>query len=305
MKRRDFLTLLGGAAVWPLDARAQQREKMPRVGVLITLAERDPEARAWVTALKEGLQKLGWEQDRNVRMHYRWSAGDLDRIWAFAAELLALAPDVILCSGASTTAVLHQAAQTTPIVFVQVADPVGIDLVPSLARAGRNITGFIHFDYGMIGKWLEALKETAPGISRVLTIQNPDNVAWPGWLGATSRAAASLGMTLTPGEVRDREDIKRAISAYAQGPNSGMIVLPDTITSLNRKQIIALAGHHGIPAIYPFRFFATDGGLISYGSDPRDLWRRSASYVDRIIRGESAGDLPVQTPTKFEAAASG
>jgi putative ABC transport system substrate-binding protein len=176
------------------------------------------------------------------------------------------------------------------MVFVQVADPVGSDLGPTLARRGANITGFSHFEYSMIEKWLEVLKETAPNISRVLAIHNPDNLAWPGW----------LGVTLTPGEVRDRKDIKRTISAHAQGPNGGMIVLPDTITSLNRKLIIALAGHHRLPAIYPFRFFVTEGGLISYGSDPLDLWRLSASYVDRIIRDESAHDLPVQAPTKFE-----
>ena len=301
MKRREFITLVGGAAAaWPLAARAQQAERVRRIGVLMTLTQRDPEARAWVTAFKEGLQELGWDQDRNVRIDYRWSAGDPGRIWALAAELAQLAPDVILCSGAQATTVLQQVARTVPIVFVQVADPIGTDLAPILVRGGGNITGFIHFEYAIIGTWLEALKETAPGISRVLTIHNPDNLAWPGWLHAASRAAASVGMTLTPGEVRDREDIKRTISAHAQGPNGGMIVFPDTITSLNRKQIIALAGHHRIPAIYPFRFFVTDGGLISYGSDPLDLWRRSASYVDRIIRGESAGDLPVQAPTKFE-----
>jgi putative tryptophan/tyrosine transport system substrate-binding protein len=300
IKRRDFILLMGGAAAaWPLSARAQP-ERMRRIGVLMTLKESDPEARAWVATLKEGLQKLGWEQDLNVRIDYRWSAGDPDRIRTFAAELVALAPDVILCSGAPTTTVLQRATHTVPIVFVQVADPVGSGLVPTLERRGGNITGFTHFEYAIIGKWLEALKETAPGISRVLTIQNPENFAWPGWFRAASLAAASVGVTLTPGEVRDREDIKRTISAHAQGSNGGMIVLPDTTTSLNRKQIIALAAHYRIPAIYPFRFFVTDGGLISYGSDPLDLWRRSASYVDRIIRGESAGDLPVQAPTKFE-----
>jgi putative ABC transport system substrate-binding protein len=301
MKRREFITLLGGAAAaWPLAAQALP-ERMRRIGVLMTLTESDPEARAWVTALKEGLQKLGWEQDRNVRIDYRWSAGDPNRVWAFAAELVALAPDVILCSGAPATAVLQRATHTVPIVFVQVADPVGSGRVPILEGRGGNVTGFIHFEYAMIGKWLEALKETAPGISRVLTIQNPESFAWPTWVrAASSPAAESVGVTLTPGEVRDREDIKRTISAHAQGPNGGMIVLPDTITSLNRKQILALAGHHRIPAIYPFRFFVRDGGLISYGSDPLDLWRRSASYVDRIIRGENAGDLPVQAATKFE-----
>jgi ABC-type uncharacterized transport system substrate-binding protein len=300
MKRRELLSLLGAAAAWPRAARAQP-ERMRRIGVLMTLTESDPEARAWVTALKEALQKLGWEQDRNVRIDCRWSAGDPDRIWAVAAELVALAPDVILCSGAPAATVLQRATRTVPIVFVQVADPVGSGLVPILEGRGRNITGFTHFEYAMIGKWLETLKETAPGISRVLTIQNPESFAWPGRLrAASSLAAESVGVTLTPGEVRDREDIKRTISAHAQGPNGGMIVLPDTITSLNRKQIIALAGHHRIPAIYPFRFFVTDGGLISYGSDPLDLWRRSASYVNRIIRGESADDLPVQAPTKFE-----
>ena len=294
------MNLLGGWAAWPLTARAQQREKVRRIGVLITLTARDSEARAWVTAFQEALQKLGWEQDRNVHIDYRWSAGNPDSVWALAAELLELAPDVIICSGAQTTTVLQRATQTVPIVFVQVADPVGADLVPTLARRGRNITGFTHFEYSMIGKWLEVLKETAPGISRVLTIQNPDNLACPGWLRAASAVAESFGVALTPREVRDREDIKRTISAHAQEANGGMIVLPDTITSLNRKLIIALAGHYRIPAIYPFRFFVTDGGLISYGSDPLDLWRRSASYVDRIIRGESPGDLPVQGPTKFE-----
>jgi putative ABC transport system substrate-binding protein len=218
----------------------------------------------------------------------------------FAAELVELAPDVILCSGAQTTTVLQRVTHEVPVVFVQVADPVGSDLGPILARRGANITGFTHFEYSMIEKWLEVLKETAPDISRVLAIHNPDNLAWPRWLRAASPVAESVGVTLTPGEVRDREDIKRMISAHAQGANGGMIVLPDTITSLNRKLIIALAGHYRIPAIYPFRFFVTDGGLISYGSDPLDLWRRSASYVDRIIRGESADDLPVQAPTKFE-----
>jgi putative ABC transport system substrate-binding protein len=301
MKRREFITLLGGAAAaWPFAAHAHP-ERMRRIGVLMTLTESDPEARAWVTALKEGLQKFGWEQDRNVRIDYRWSAGDPNRVWAFAAELVALAPDVILCSGAPATAVLQRATHTVPIVFVQAADPVGSGRVPILEGRGGNVTGFIHFEYAMIGKWLEALKETAPGISRVLTIQNPESFAWPTWVrAASSLAAESVDVTLTAGEVRDREDIKRTISAHAQGPNGGMIVLPDTITSLNRKQIIALAGHHRIPAIYPFRFFVRDGGLMSYGSDSLDLWRRSASYVDRIIRGERAGDLPVQAPTKFE-----
>src|SRR5262245_12545522 len=249
MERREFITLLGrAAAAWPFAAHAHP-ERMRRIGVLMTLTESDPEARAWVTALKEGLQKLGWEQDRNIRIDYRWSAGDPNRVWASAAELVALAPDVILCSGAPATTVLQRATHTVPIVFVQVADPLGSGLVPILERPRGNITGFTHFENAMFGKWLEALKETAPSISRVLTIQNPENVAWPGWLRAASQTAASVGMTLIPGEVRDREDIKRTISAYAQVPNGGMIVLPDTITSLNRKQILALAGHHRIPAI--------------------------------------------------------
>jgi putative ABC transport system substrate-binding protein len=298
MKRRTFITLLGGgAAAWPLAVRAQQRERMRRVGVLMPGAADDPEFQARMTAFLQGLAQLGWLDGRNVRIDSRWGVADADRIRKYAAEVVALAPDVIVANSSAAVAPLLQATRTVPIVFTTVADPVGAGYVESLARPGGNATGFIVYEYSIAAKWLELLKEIAPHVRRVAVIRESAIAAGPGQFGVIQAAAPSLGMELRPIDVRDAGEI---VTAFAQGANGGLIVTGSPGAIFHRELIIALAARHRLPAVYGARFWATDGGLVSYGTDSGDQLRRAAGYVDRILKGEKPADLPVQAPNKYE-----
>jgi putative tryptophan/tyrosine transport system substrate-binding protein len=299
--RREFITLLGGAAAaWPLAARAQQPERMQRIGVLLTAAADDPEFQARLAAFLEGLQKSGWTDGRNVRIDTRWAGGNADDIRRHATEMLALAPDVILAHGSPSLGPLLQATRTVPIVFVSVIDPVGAGFVDSLARPGGNATGFTNFEYGISGKWLELLKQIAPHLTRAAVLRDPTSPAGTGQLGAIQSVAPSFGVELRPVDLRDAPEIERAVTAFALSANGGLIVTGSSFANIHRDLTIALAARHKLPAVYPARFFVTGGGLISYGPDRVDLFRRAAGYVDRILKGEKPGDLPVQAPTKYE-----
>jgi ABC-type uncharacterized transport system substrate-binding protein len=300
-KRRQVLTLLGGAAAsWPLAARAQQRERMRRIGVLTPLAADDPQSQSRMTAFVQGLQQLNWTDGRNVRIDTRWSAADADGIRRNAAELVALAPDVILATGASTVAPLLQATRAVPIVFVVVTDPVGAGFVDSLARPGGNATGFINFEYGISGKWLELLKQIAPGVTRAAVIRDPAVTAGIGQFAAIQSVAPSLGVELNPLNIRDAGEVERAIANFARFSNGGLIVTGSAFAIVHRDLIVTLAARHKLPAVYWDRLLVTGGGLISYGPDIIDQYRRAAGYVDRILKGEKPADLPVQNPTKYE-----
>src|SRR5215475_8876148 len=299
--RRKFLATLGGAATWPLVGRAQQRERMRRIGVLASnLAADDPESLARVGAFLQGLQELGWTDGRNVRLEYRWGSADAERISKSATELVALAPDVILVSGNSGMAPLHRATRTVPIVFVNTSDPVGGGFAMSLARPGGNATGFSSIEYGMSGKWLELLKQISPGVTRAAVLRDPSIPSGSGQLGAIQAVGPFLGVEISPIDARDAGEIERGVTDLARSANGGLIVPASTPTISHRKLIIALAAQHRLPAIYPYRFFVADGGLVSYGADSVDPFRRAAGYVDRILKGEKPGDLPIQAPTKFE-----
>jgi ABC-type uncharacterized transport system substrate-binding protein len=301
LKRREFITLLGSAAVaWPLAARAQQGERVRRIGVLMNLAADDPEAPVRIAAFLQGLQQLGWTDGRNVRIDYRWGAYDAERSRRYAAELIALAPNVILASGSLAVVSLQQLTSAVPIVFVSVVDPVGSGFVASLARPGGNITGFMLFEYSISGKWLELLKQIAPRVTRVAVVRDPAIASGGGQLGAIQSVAPSLGVELSPVSMRNATEIERAIAAFARGSNSGLIVTGSTLGTLNRELIITLAAQHRLPAVYPQRYYVTGGGLISYGADTTDPYRRAAGHVDRILKGENPADLPVQAPTKYE-----
>ena len=298
--RRELLAALGGAAVaWPLAARGQQAERVRRIGVLMNLASDDAEGQARLAAFHQGLQQLGWTVGRNVQIDYRWSAGNADYIRKFAAELVALAPDVIVSTGSPSVAVLQQATRSVPIVFTAVVDPVGGGLVASLARPGGNATGFMLFEYSTSGKWLELLKEIAPRVMRAAVIRDPTLTAAVAQFAAIQGAAGSLGVELSPIDMRDAGEIERAVTAFSRVSNGGLIVTASG-SSARRSLIITLAARHKLPAVYAFRYFATSGGLISYGPDIIDPFRRAAGYVDRILKGEKPADLPVQTPTKYE-----
>jgi putative tryptophan/tyrosine transport system substrate-binding protein len=300
MRRREFIKVVGGAAAaWPLAARAQQPEGVRRIAVLQILAENDPESVARHAAFEQTLQALGWTNDRNVRIDYRWAAGDADRVQKYAAELLALKPDAILTSGSITVAPLLRATRTVPIVFVQVVDPVGGGLVESLARPGGNATGFTQFDYNLSGKWLELLKEIAPRVTRVAVIRDPTRGPGIGQYAVIQSVAPSLGIELRPINALETAEIERAVAAFAGSSNGGLIVTSGG-TGFHRDLIVPLAARHRLPAIYPFRYYVTDGGLVSYGPDTIDQFRRAASYIDRILKGEKPADLPVQAPNKYE-----
>jgi putative tryptophan/tyrosine transport system substrate-binding protein len=300
MKRRNFIALLGGAAAWPLATRAQQAAQTRRVGVLMNLAADDAEGLARVTAFAQALQQLGWTDGRNVRIDYRWAAGDPERFQRYAQELLTLGPDVTLASATPGIVALVQASRTVPIVFVAVIDPVGAGFVESLARPGGNVTGFGTFEYGMSGKWLELLKEIAPRVARVAVIRDQSLTSGTAQFAAVQSVAPSFGVELSPVGVRDAGEIERGVAGFARTPNGGVIVTGSPLTAVHRDLIIALAARHRLPAVYGFRFFASAGGLISYGPDIVDQYRRAAGYVDRILKGEKPGDLPVQAPTKYE-----
>jgi putative tryptophan/tyrosine transport system substrate-binding protein len=300
MKRREFITLLGSAAaVWPVAARAQQ-ERMRRIGVLTNLASDDSEAQGRVGAFLQGLQEFGWTIGRNVRIDYRWGAGDVDQTRKYAAELVALAPDVILTSGATAVAPLLQATRSVPIVFAQVPDPVGAGLVKSLAHPGGNATGFVTFEYGLSAKWLELLREIAPDVTRAAVIRDPAASAGIGQWGAIQAVAPSVRLLVSPVNVSDADEIERDLAAFARSSNGGLIVTSSPSAQLHRNRIVTLAARHRLPAVYYQRAFVTGGGLVSYGPDFIDQYRRAAGYVDRILRGEKPADLPVQAPTKYE-----
>jgi putative tryptophan/tyrosine transport system substrate-binding protein len=301
MRRRDFITLVGGAATaWPLAARAQQPDRMRRIGVLIPGAADDPEFQARVGAFLQGLQLLGWTIGRNVRIDTRWATTDAAEIRRHAAELAALAPDVILAHAATTVGPLLQATRTIPVVFPSVVDPVGAGFVDSLARPGGNATGFLAFEYSLSGKWLELLKEIAPGMTRVAVLRNAATPSGPGQFGVIQAVAPSLRVEVNPVNVRDAGGIERAVAAFARSSNGGLIVTASPAATLHRDLIVTLAARHKLPAVYPFRYYVTAGGLISYGPDEIEQYRQAAVMVDRILKGEKPADLPVQAPTKYD-----
>jgi len=299
MRRRDFIQGIGGSTVaWSLAARAQQAERMRRIGALMNLAADDPEALGRITAFVQGLQQLGWSDGRNVRIIARWAAGNDDNFRKYSAELVALAPDAILATSTPAVLALQQATHTVPIVFVTVIDPVGAGMVASLARPGGNTTGFTVFEYGMSGKWVELLKEIAPGVRRVAVLR--DLTIGIAQLAAIQAVAPSLGVELSVVGTRDADEIERAVTAFARSPNGGLIVTAGTTPAIHRELISTLAARHRLPAVYPFRYYVIEGGLISYGPDSIDPYREAAGYVHRILKGEKPADLPVQSPTKYE-----
>jgi putative ABC transport system substrate-binding protein len=301
MKRREFIMLLGGAAAtWPLAARAQQPERVRRIGVLMGLAENDPEGQARVAAFRQGLEQLGWTDGLNARIDYRWAAGEGSRAVTYAAELVALAPDVIFAGAVSALAPLQPATKTIPIVFAQVSDPVGGGFVVSLARPGGNITGFTQYEYTTGVKWLELLKEIAPRVARVAFLYDPANPTSAGFLRTIEPGTPSLGVQVSTYAVRETAEFERAIDAFAAEPNGGLIILPSLSATIHRELIVARVARHSLPVVYPYRLFATSGGLASYGVDNIDMYRRAAGYIDRILKGASPAELPVQQATKFE-----
>jgi ABC-type uncharacterized transport system substrate-binding protein len=302
MKRREVIKLIGGAAVsWPLAVRAQQHDEVRRIGVLVNVAADDPEAQTSLTAFKQALQQLGWSEGRNLQIDFRGAAGDPERMQAFAKELVAFKPHVILTRSTPVTAALLKQTRTIPIVFTVVSDPVGEHFVESLARPGGNATGFTNVEFSLTGKWLELLKEVAPGIKRVAFIFNPKLAPGGGsyYTRLIEASAPTFAVTPTVAPVHDAAEIERAIGEFVREPNGGLVVLPDATTLVHRKLIVALAERHRVPAIYAFRIIVTDGGLISYGIDVVDQFRQAAGYVDRILKGAKPAELPVQLPTKF------
>ena len=300
MKRREFITLLGcAAATWPLSAGAQQGERVRRLGVLMGFATTDPEAQGFQRAFSQRLRELGWVDGTTARFDWRWAAGDRERFRAYAAELVSLKPDVILANTTPAVAALRQETTTIPIVFVQIADPVGQGFVTNLARPGGNMTGFDFVDFSVGGKWLELLKETAPAVTRVAVMYNPQTSP-AGYLPSLRSAAATLRVEVTEAPVRDDGEIERAISAMSERPGGGLTVMADVFMAADRAPIVALAARHRLPVMYPRRIYVVDGGLMAYGTDVVELFKRAAGYVDRVLKGADPGELPVQRPTKFE-----
>jgi ABC-type uncharacterized transport system substrate-binding protein len=301
IRRREFIFTLGGAAAaWPLAARAQQGERVRLVGVLLPAAPDDAEFQSWVGAFLQGLAQSGWITGRNIRIETRWTKFDAEETRKYAAELVALAPDVILATGTSTVGPLLRLTRTVPIVFPLAADPVAAGLVESLARPGGNATGFMSFEIGFSAKWLELLKEIAPGIKRVAVLRTLATAAGPGQFGVIQAVAPSLGVELRPIDTQEAGEIERAIVAFASEPNGGLIAATGGGVVRHRELIVALAARHRLPAIYAYRSHVMVGGLMSYALDNLDQYRRAAGYVDRILRGEKPADLPVQAPTKYE-----
>jgi putative tryptophan/tyrosine transport system substrate-binding protein len=295
--RREFITLLGGAAAWPVVARAQQGERMRRVGVLVGGAAAD---RSDIAAFQQALQQLGWIDGRNVRIDYRFGLGNAAHVRSYTTELVALAPDVILAAGASVLAPLLQATRTVPIVFVSVVDPVGAGFVESLSRPGGNASGFIQFEYSLSGKWLQLLKEIAPAVTRAAVLRDAATTAGAGQFAVIQSVASSVGVEVSPINVHDAGEIERASTAFARSANGGLVVTASGGGAVHRDLIVALAARLRMPAVYSRRLFVDAGGLISYGYDVLDQFRRATSYVDRILKGEKPADLPVQAPTKYE-----
>jgi putative ABC transport system substrate-binding protein len=298
--RREFITLLGGAAVWPLAARAQQPQPMRRIAMLQTLAADDREAQRRNVAFVQGLQQLGWSEGRNLHIDMRWAGGDAERIRRYAAELIALEPDAIMAVGSATVTPLQQTTRTIPIVFVNVPDPVGAGFIDSLSRPGGNTTGFTNFEYGISGKWLELLKEIRPGLTRAAIVRDAAITAGIGQWGAIQSVAPSLGVELSPVNMRDTAEIERAVTAFARAGGGGLIVTGSALAVVHRDLIITLAARYKLPAVYFIRAFVDVGGLMSYGPDVIDQYRRAAGYVHRILKGEKPAHLPVQQPTKYE-----
>jgi putative ABC transport system substrate-binding protein len=300
MRRREFITLLGGAAAWPLAARAQQGDRVRRIGVLLGGEENDPALKPRVSAFTQALADSGWTAGRNVRMDLRSAVGDIDRIRALAQELVRLQPDIILTGSTPATAALQRETRTIPIIFANVVDPVGSGIVPRLDRPSGNITGFAGFEATLGGKWLELLSEIAPGLKRAAFMFNPDTAPVSAHMPSVETAARSLKVAPIIAPVHSDVEIETTIIALGREPGGGLVVMPDGFTETHRAPIISAAARNNVPAVYTSSDFARDGGLLSYAPDPVDLWRRAASYVDRILRGEKPGDLPVQLPTKFE-----
>jgi ABC-type uncharacterized transport system substrate-binding protein len=301
VRRRELMALLGSAAaVWPLAARAQQGKRMPRIGALMPWAASDPQVQARYAAFLQGLQQLGWAVGNNVQIDVRWSGGNEEDTRKRAAELIALAPDVIFASGSAAVGPLSSATRDLPIVFVATPDPVGAGFVESLARPGGNITGFTPWEYGIGAKWLELLKQFVPSVTRVAVLRDPAITAGIGLWGAIQSVSPSFGVELRPVDVRAATEMERALAAFAGSPNGGLILTGSAWAIIHRDLIIALAARHRLPAVYYERYFITAGGLISYGPDLIDQFRSGARYVDRILKGEKPADLPVQTPTKYE-----
>jgi putative tryptophan/tyrosine transport system substrate-binding protein len=303
VKRRTFITLLGGAAAtWPTGAYAQLGTRMRRIGVMMLLAEDDPQQKAWTEAFLQGLQEAGWTERRNIQIDYRWGAGDAARARRYAAELVALAPDVILAPGSAGLGPMLQATRDIPIVFVHVPDPVGAGFVDSLARPGGNATGFDLFEYAISAKWLELLKQIAPAVTRVAVIRDPAITAGIGQWSAIQAVAPSAGVEVVPVNLRDAAEIERTLGTFAQSANGGLIVTGSALATTHRDLIIGLAARHKLPAVYYERLFVAAGGLLSYGADLTDQYHRAAAYVDRILKGAKPADLPVQEPVKFDLA---
>jgi putative ABC transport system substrate-binding protein len=302
MKRREVITLLGSAVAWPRAARAQQPSGMRRIGVLMGYAESDPEAQAWVAAFREGLHKLGWAEGRNIRIDTRWAiAREAEARQRFAKDLIALQPDLILSNNTPITAALLQQTRTIPIVFVSVSDPIGSGFVASFPRPGGNVTGFTNIEPTMAGKWLEMLKEIAPHVNRVAFLFNPATAPYAEYyLTPFKAAAATFAMEAIAAPVRDTSELESAIAAQARTPNGGLVVITDSFLNTHRVEIISLAARYRLPVVYPYRFFAELGGLLSYGNDFLDNFRRAATYADRILKGAKPSELPVQAPVKFE-----
>jgi putative tryptophan/tyrosine transport system substrate-binding protein len=300
MRRRDFISALGGAAAWPLTAHGQQPERVRRIGVLLPYAAEDQEGQARLAALREGLAELGWPQGGNARIDTRWCGADADRYRQYAAELVALAPDVIVAVTSTAVVALQRETRSVPIVFVGVIDPVGAGLIASLRRPGGNTTGFTVFEYGLSPKWLALLKEVAPRVTRAAVFRDPTSAPQIGLLGGIQSVAPSLQMELSPIDARNVGELERAVAAFAREPNGGQIVFPGALTLHHRELVITLAARYRLPTVYGDRAFVTAGGLISYGPDRVEQYRPAAGYVDRILKGEKPADLPVQAPTKYE-----
>jgi ABC-type uncharacterized transport system substrate-binding protein len=299
VKRREFITLLGGAAAWPIAGRAQQVERVRRIGVLMGIAD-SPEGQRRMAAFQEGLLSLGWVEGRNAQLDIRWAAGDKASMRAHAQDLISKSSDIIVVNGTQTASVLLGETRSLPVVFVQVSDPIASGLVTGLARPGGNVTGFYLNEDALVGKWLELLKETVQDVANVAAVLSSEDPAWAGYLRTIEAAAAPLGVQIFSAVVRDALEIEQAIEAIARKPNGGLVVQPTSLTTVHHERIISLAARHRLPAVYPLRLFATSGGLMAYGADNIDQYRKAAAYVDRIRKGEKPGNLPVQQPTKFE-----